>query len=522
MISQSKHPSESCPTIDELADCLDPVHALDSKLSCHLESCEQCQLTLKWIAGEDDWWAEAAETLAVEQSASVTRIVQSVCALSVPGQGDAKDDPLCVHEVSQLGQLLDPACHPELIGSIGRYELEQLVGRGGMGLVFRAFDTELQRVVAVKTLAVHLIPIGSARERFIREARACASLVHSHIVPVHDVITDGPVPAMVMQYISGPTLERWLSEKGPIRWPEALRIAIQLADALSLAHENGLVHRDVKPGNVLLEAEGARALLTDFGLVRTLDDASLTHSGMLAGTPDYMSPEQASGRSIDARSDLFSLGTLMYAMLTGHPPFRASNPMAVMNRICHEPHRPVSEERDDVPVEVSELIDGLLAKEPEKRFPGADDLRARLLELSRAQSHLRTAKPDRWKPWRIPAMFAMVLLAAVFAAVWLADFGTVPDRPTLVPPKIATADGDLSPNAATIPPRREASVFAELQPLDDLLIETLANSERLLEERETLPVNEILRDDSTWLEIDSELEQLNREILRLGNELRGR
>lgn len=521
MISTSQHPSKGCPTLETLAECLDPVHALEGDVSSHLENCEQCQLTLQWIAGEAGWWAEATETLAVAQSASVTRIVQSVCPLSVPGNGDANDDPLCIHEVSQLGQLLDPACHPELIGSIGRYELEQLVGRGGMGLVFRAFDTDLQRVVAVKTLAVHLIPIGNARERFIREARACASLVHPHIVPVHDVITEGAVPAMVMQYIAGPTLERWLNDKGPMRWQEALRVSIQLTDALALAHENGLVHRDVKPGNVLLEAEGARALLTDFGLVRTLDDASLTHSGMLAGTPDYMSPEQASGKSVDARSDLFSLGSLLYAMLTGHPPFRANNPMAVMNRICHEPHRPVTEVREDVPIELSKLIDRLLEKEPDKRFSRAEEVRARLMELSRAQSHLRTTKPFRWTKWRIPVALACMLLVAFSAAAWLADVGKAPNRYMLAPPGISTPDSDLSANTETHPVGAEKSVFAELQLLDDLLFETLGDAERLLEEQPALPTTELRRDDSDWPEMDRELEQLKRDIWRLGNELRG-
>src|SRR5690606_8598234 len=124
--------------------------------------------------------------------------------------------------------------HPELLGRIGRYELEQLVGRGGMGLVFRAYDTELHRIVAVKTLAVHLVPIGSARERFVREGRAGASLVHPHIVPVYDVITEGPVPALVMQYIAGTTLQYWLERRGPLPWDRAVQLSIQLLDGLTL------------------------------------------------------------------------------------------------------------------------------------------------------------------------------------------------------------------------------------------------------------------------------------------------
>lgn len=384
---------QSCPTTDEWEVCLaasDSCSDEHSRLMEHLESCEACQQTLQWMAGNDRWWVDARTTLSEERNGETwAGLAQSICALSVEDRSSAAPDELRDHELEQLKRLLEPASHPELLGRIGRYELEQLVGRGGMGLVFRAYDAQLHRVVAIKTLAIHLIPVNAARDRFVREARACASLSHPHIVPVHDVLTDGPIPALVMQYVAGPTLESWLHQRGPLPWRQALRLTLQLADALAVAHDSDFVHRDIKPGNVLLEADGSRALLTDFGLVRALDEATVTRSGMLAGTPDYMSPEQARGESVDTTSDLFSLGSTLYAMLTGAPPFAASDPMAVMNRICHSKHVPLDSKATEAPRSVSQLVDRLLNKDPRRRLPSAR-------QLSRELHLLIFARPQPW------------------------------------------------------------------------------------------------------------------------------
>jgi eukaryotic-like serine/threonine-protein kinase len=415
VISRAK---ETCPSIETLSVLLEQQASLTQELERHLGICEACRETLCHLAGEQTWWDQASEVLsepAVEHYWS-----SAICALATSTPHSRNDAPLCNHELQQLQALMQPPSHPELVGRIGRYELEQLIGRGGMGLVFRARDTELHRVVAVKTLAIHLVPIGAARERFVREARATASLTHPHIVPVYDVITEGDIPAIVMQYIAGPTLEQKLFESGPLPWQDVLRIGIQLADALVIAHGGDLIHRDIKPGNVLLDAGGARALLTDFGLVRALDDATLTRSGVLAGTPDYMSPEQARGDSLTTSSDLFSLGSLLYAMLTGHPPFRAENPMAVMNRICHEKPRPLRELRGDVPVELAQLVDRLLAKSPRKRFDSAELLAARLRDL--AGSPPRLGRPMN----RVAAGVAIASICC--ATVAYLAFATWPTR----------------------------------------------------------------------------------------------
>ena len=210
---------------------------------------------------------------------------------------------------------LQPPSHPEMLGRLGRYEIERLVGSGGMGVVFKAYDSELHRSVAIKMLAPHLSGSRSARERFAREARAAAAIVNDHVVPIHNVETEHATPYLVMQYIAGDSLQARLDRDGPLDVCEILRIGMQVATGLAAAHAQGLIHRDVKPSNIMLDENVARALLTDFGLARTQDEACLTRSGFHPGTPHYMSPEQVRGEELDGRSDfvfawLCSLRTL--------------------------------------------------------------------------------------------------------------------------------------------------------------------------------------------------------------------
>ncbi len=483
---------DRCPTVEQLAYCLDPVSESMktnvATLANHLERCPSCQQTLTFLAGDPEWWNEAESFLTRGQSEGETRVSQRVCALS--GYQNAKQvDQLTELELHQLRQMLSPPSHPELLGRISRYELEQLVGRGGMGWVFRAYDTELNRTVAVKILAMHLIAIGTARERFVREARAVASLSHPHIVPMYDIVTDGEVPALVMQFIAGETLQRRISQRGPMPLEDVLQIGIQLADALALAHSHGLVHRDIKPGNVLLEADGSRAMLSDFGLVRALDDAALTHSGLLAGTPDFMSPEQARGKSVDARSDLFSLGSVLYTMLLGYPPFRAPEPMAVLNRICHERHRAACVADARVPVEVSQLIDRLLAKDTKHRIASAELVRDRLLELSRSPRRLTVeTKSMKRSMWLLGVAAAMMVTAVMLRTPLPTPFdrSNSGQRSAVYYPAVTGSseidpvddlfDGDLSesgqePLSEPVNGLGSLNSFSELQGIDRLLQE---------------------------------------------------
>jgi WD40 repeat protein len=273
-------------------------------------------------------------------------------------------------ELSFLG----PATRPDSPGRLGHYEVLEVLGRGGFGIVFRAFDETLQRVVAIKVLSSQLATSSSARNRFLREARTAARVRHEHVVQIYAVEPE-PIPYLVMEYIPGRTLQQKLDATGSLVTPDMLRLAVQIARGLAAAHAQGLVHRDIKPSNILLE-ESIEPLvkITDFGLARAADDASLTQSGMVAGTPMYMAPEQAEGKTIDQRADLFSLGSVFYTMLTGRPPFRASGSMAVLKRVCEDTPRPIREIIPEVPDWLCSIIARLLAKKPQERFQTAAEV----------------------------------------------------------------------------------------------------------------------------------------------------
>lgn len=373
----------------------------------HLDQCALCQHRLAELSGELQWfaglsdeivqvhrqtseqaWENGAEQATGEweqTSAPQREPIWSSGRITVSIHArDANDLDGEIFETdvrSISTDFLPPALHPELLGRLGRYDIEQTIGAGGFGIVFKAYDTELRRVVALKVLAPHLMSSGAARKRFAREAQAAAAIMHEHVIPIYDVVSQPEACYLVMQYIAGLSLQDRVDRHGPLSVAEVLRVGAQIAAGLYAAHQQGLVHRDVKPANILLEESVERVMVSDFGLARTADDANLTRSGAITGTPHYMSPEQASGALVDARSDLFSLGSVLYFACTGRPAFRAPQIVAVLNRICHYPHRRVSEVNQDVPGPVADLIDRLLEKEPEKRFASAQEVEQHLRQL---------------------------------------------------------------------------------------------------------------------------------------------
>ena len=358
----------------------------------HIENCPTCQRRLTTLAATDDWWSDA-NTLLGSDGEPRWEADTSQAEILLASSDDA-DESLRDNVLKMLGA---PG-HPEMLGRLGRYDIERVIGSGGMGVVLKAHDGELNRPIAVKLLAPHLAHVGAARERFAREGRAAAAVVHEHVVAIYNVESGGPVPYLVMQYVPGRSLQARVDEDGPLGIEEILRIGMQAASGLAAAHRQGLVHRDVKPSNILLENQVERAVLTDFGLARTIDDASLTQTGILAGTPHYMSPEQATGGPIDHRSDLFSLGAVLYFMATGHAPFRATGTLAVLHRICNERHRPVWQLNKDSPDELCDVIDRLLEKKPSRRPASAEAVQQELSDLlSRVQqSGLGRRRFRRW------------------------------------------------------------------------------------------------------------------------------
>ena len=251
-----------------------------------------------------------------------------------------------------------------------RYRLDEEIGRGGMGVVFRAWDSDLERSVAVKILGAHH-QVGDARDRLFREARAAAALSHPRVVAVHDVGEHHHMPYLVMELVEGPSLR----EQPPERIDEIVAIALQICVALTHAHEHGLVHRDLKPANVLLEDRpGARSIkLVDLGLAVRERAVRITREGGITGTVNYMAPEQALGKAIDGRTDLYALGVMLYEFATGRLPFDGDNPLAVLSQHLHAPVVPPRTYRADMPESLEAAILRLLAKDPDDRFATAGE-----------------------------------------------------------------------------------------------------------------------------------------------------
>ena len=311
----------------------------------HLNECPTCRMRLEQSTAETSVWADASDFLRDEQFDLSQLSDLSDPSVEIPLDDD--DSPSI--ELQQIINLLGPTDDPEKLGRIGSYEVAGVIGIGGMGIVLKAFDPALNRFVAIKLLAPHLASSAAARRRFAREAQAAAAVVHENVLAIHGVDASNGLPYLVMPYIRGISLETGLRKDGPLPIADILRIGMQTAAGLAAAHAQGLVHRDIKPSNILLTDSVGRVAITDFGLARTADDASLTRTGVIAGTPQYMSPEQATGEGMGRRSDLFSLGSVLYTMCTGHPPFRAETSYAVLRRITDSQPRAIQEINADVP-----------------------------------------------------------------------------------------------------------------------------------------------------------------------------
>ena len=280
------------------------------------------------------------------------------------------------------------------------YTIESEIGRGGMGVVYSARDVKLNRRVAIKLLPPDLAFRDEIRTRFLREAQTAARLSHPHIVPIHSVGDEGGLVYFVMGFVDGESVAARLRRRGRLPAEEVRRIMKETADALGLAHAMGIIQRDVKPDNILLEGTRGRVMVTDFGIAKALSDAgTLTGTGVAIGTPSYMSPEQAAGeREIDARSDLYSLGIVAYEMLIGELPFHAPTVPGILMKHIAEPTPDILQRRPDAPEELAATIQRCLEKDPEDRWPTADALR-RALETRKSVPYRRgSIAPRRRAP----------------------------------------------------------------------------------------------------------------------------
>ena len=306
--------------------------------------------------------------------------------------------------------------------TISHYRITGQLGSGGMGVVYKAEDINLGRIVALKFLAAHLLDSEEHKQRFLREAKAAASLDHPNICLIHEVGEAEGQVFLAMGYVDGPEVRARIKER-PLKLDEALDIAIQAAEGLRAAHEKGVVHRDIKSSNLMLTSSG-QVKVMDFGLAQLTGGSRLTKTDTLLGTPAYMSPEQAQRLPTDKRTDIWSLGVVLYEMVTGRLPFAGEREPAVLYAILHEAHEPVTAVRAGVPLELDRIITKALAKKPEERYQHVDDMLVDLRALRGGVSAVRPASPRRWA-WA--ALIPVLLMAGVLA--WKALENSQPSEP---------------------------------------------------------------------------------------------
>jgi serine/threonine protein kinase len=397
------------------------------QLACHLETCPACQdrvpapaadrlgeLLRRGGAGLEDTLLPVEVTGLIDRLLRLPRPAETQDATphDVATPSSDIDEPV----VGTREPGLEPPRQSDELGRLGPYRVLEVLGAGGMGLVYRAEDVRLQRLVALKVMRPELAARPGARDRFLREARAMAALEHERIVPIYQAdevaVGSATVPYLAMPLLRGESLAARLRHREPVPLADGLRIGRQVAEGLAAAHAAGLIHRDVKPANIWLELRprdretgspsaclDIQAKLLDFGLARAADgESGLSATGQLLGTPAYMAPEQAEGRPVDARADLFSLGCVLYELVTGQVPFAGPSTMAILRQLAVHQPLPASQLNPRVPAALSDLIDRLLAKDPAGRPSSARTLADRLAEAERALEADRSLPTTTFRP----------------------------------------------------------------------------------------------------------------------------
>ena len=337
-----------------------------------------------------------------------------------------------------------------------RYRLDEVIGRGGMSTVYRATDLSLDRTVAVKVALDPLVeqsPIYLAR--FTREAQSAAALNNPAVVTVYDAGADGPTRFIVMEYIRGKSLAEIMSGHKPLEPHEAARIAEQVAGALSAAHAAGIVHRDIKPGNIMLADDGSVKVL-DFGIARALEGQALTQTATVLGTSAYMSPEQALGQPVDARSDIYSLGCVLYEMLTGEPPFIADVAAAVLHQHVRVAPKPARERNPNIPPALDALVMQMIAKSPDDRPQTAAEVRDRLVQAA-------------GNPGPATDALTTIAMAAMAPTAATVPLEASPPPPPPTPPQTPAARQQRPPRQPP-PPRSRTGLWVLLAVIAALLL----------------------------------------------------
>jgi tetratricopeptide (TPR) repeat protein/tRNA A-37 threonylcarbamoyl transferase component Bud32 len=418
-----------CPTLDELEDFLAGLRPADARgpLCAHLERCARCRQALDLISDEPDLreWARGASSTqeGEDDGPGLARLLETGSRMRVERivASGRPDEPPSL-------EFLGPPRHEGDIGTLGPYRVLELLGHGGMGIVLRGRDDVLDRAVALKVLRPALAD-GRDRTRFVREARAAARVRHDHVVEVHSVAnpTDG-LPYIVMECLDGPALSEAIQRAGRLGPREAASVALQVAEGLAAAHAAGLVHRDIKPSNVMLDPASGRTKITDFGLARPAGGPSdVTQDSSTVGTPAYMSPEQARGDAVDARTDVYSVGATLYQALTGEPPFRGTA-SAVLRQVIESDPPPPRRINSALPRDLETICMKAMARDAAGRYPTARDLADDLGRFLRGETILarpagvleRTWSFSRRRPLIVclAAALAVVSVGGITGVVW--------------------------------------------------------------------------------------------------------
>ncbi|MFL5328511.1 MAG: protein kinase domain-containing protein [Gemmataceae bacterium] len=369
----------------------------------HLETCPDCWQTVAPLLDGDTLLSGVSAGRPVVTAELFDQLIGLLPANSTDELGALSATPADFGDAD--------AALPAPSAVIAHYRIVRLLGRGGMGAVYLATDLRLDRSVALKVMLPRFAASAQAKERFLREARAVGQISNDHVVTVYEAAEYDGVPYIAMQFLQGTSLEERLRRDAEFTPAQVLRIAEEAAEGLAAAHAIGLVHRDIKPANLWLEEPSGRVKVLDFGLAKPCDAVQLTGSGTLIGTPAFMSPEQGRGKNVDARTDLFSLGVVLYRLSTGRLPFEGPNAMAILTALAVDSPPPVRSLNPRVPEPLATLINDLLAKDPNKRPESAAEVVERVRRITTGQPEPVRARTQRM-PLNATGLFALLALVA--------------------------------------------------------------------------------------------------------------
>jgi len=451
--------SQSCPAEEVLLNFLAErlEESTRRQVQEHLDVCSQCTESVEWM--RQNLLKEITDELGEESQA--TEGLASKASLDTETEvWDGMDGE--EFDVRQFS----PSPNKNAIGRLGKYDIIGVLGRGGMGGVFNAFDEQLRRTVAIKVLNRRLSNSDTARRRFIREARAAAGINHHNVVTIHAVEEHEHCPFLVMEYVDGGSLREHIRRNRTLEPLEVVRLSKEIAAGLAAAHAQGVIHRDIKPGNIMLEDGAVRVKIGDFGLARVaVDNVELTSRELAVGTPTYMSPEQVKGKKVDLRSDLFSLGCVMYAMIAGQSPFRGQHALEIAHKVADVTPAPLEKTIEGTPKTLSDMVAKLLEKDPDDRYQSATEVAevlGRYLAIlnetptDEMSAVLHGHPPRRETRRKPPARWAPITCALVLVAILVSWPFWWPGRDTPGP------DADNSNGPQGLGPTGTAVEYPEL------------------------------------------------------------